>query len=66
MLQPEYAPLLAETVAARLAHEPNGIVDQVLLRFGLRYSGSPRPGQYRSRCPPVLRYAGDRARARNV
>ncbi len=33
--QPEYAPLLAETVAAHRALAPDEIVDRVLVRFGL-------------------------------
>ena len=33
--QPEYAPLLAETVAEHDAHPVDSVVDQVLVRFGL-------------------------------
>src|SRR4030095_10779027 len=33
--QPDYAPLLAETVAAHKGRLPDEIVDQVLVRFGL-------------------------------
>ena len=33
--QPEYAPLLAETVAAHAGRAPDEIVDEVLVRFGL-------------------------------
>lgn len=34
--QPEYAPLLADTVAAHRARAVPEIVDEVLVRFGLR------------------------------
>ena len=33
--QPDYAPLLAETVAAHAGRGPDEVVDQVLVRFGL-------------------------------
>ena len=35
VLQPAYAPLLAETVAARRGRPPDRLVDEVLVRFGL-------------------------------
>jgi hypothetical protein len=55
--QPEYAPLLAETVAAHRGEPLEEIVDQVLVRFGLRDpQGGARPGQHRGRRPPELRH----------
>jgi hypothetical protein len=59
--QPDYAPLLAETVAAHRPAPLDAIVDQVLVRFGLRDpEGGARPRQHRGRRAAVVRHRGHR------